>query len=98
MHFSTLQKYGAYDLFNDKADEASKSFCEADIDQILVRLAANNERAHLDARMHTQTHTPSSPLTSYAYTHKHKTHIAVPASHLISEKTRDRAAHRWQQR
>ena len=32
-----LLKYGAYDLFNDKADEASRNFCEDDIDQILKK-------------------------------------------------------------
>jgi hypothetical protein len=30
-----LIKYGAYDLFNERADNASRSFCEEDIDQIL---------------------------------------------------------------
>jgi len=35
----TLLKYGAYDLFNEKADEQSQKFCEEDIDQILQKRA-----------------------------------------------------------
>lgn len=64
-----LLKYGAYDLFNEKADQASETFCEEDIDQILskrttVLKSGGNEESYTPSTFSTATFSSETVTTA----------------------------------